>query len=97
MSPRSLLQIARRERLAAMPPEEILARHRSGTLELPIIDDPVERDRIGRGEIPPGYELLDVAGLNLSFRQWLAIDGEDRPTGEEPPEIWVAWYLDARP
>ncbi len=32
----------------------------------------------------------------MSFREFLAADGQDRPNVDAAPEDWVAWFLDAR-
>jgi hypothetical protein len=55
--------------------------------------DPIDIELGPNGELPPGFEYLPPP---RSFREFLAQNGLDRPGADQPPAVWVAWYLDAR-
>jgi hypothetical protein len=77
-----------REELKAMTPEAILRGIRDGTLKLPTKAGSEFPD------LPENCRVVDIAGLNLSFRQFLALNGEADPGPDGSPEDWVCWYLD---
>jgi len=48
------------------------------------------------GELPKGFRFLSLEEVrSMGYRQWLAANGQDHPEPDDPPQEWVAWYLDA--
>jgi hypothetical protein len=56
-------------------------------------DEPIEIELGPNGELPPGPHFVDWSGL--SFREFLAANGQDHPEPEDAPEVWAAWFPDA--
>lgn len=57
--------------------------------------EPIDIELGPNGELPAGFE--EVAWpQHMSFREFLALNGKDRPDPDDAPEDWVAWFMDAR-
>lgn len=56
--------------------------------------EPIDIELGPNGELPPGFNYLDTRGM--SFREFMAMNGEDKPSDNWPAEDVVAWFMDEK-